>query len=230
MARSVRKFILKNSLQPGDRLPTHDVLCRELGVGLLPLREGLGILVQHGLVVTRRRGGTVVAAPSVRALGDPVAWHLEARGYAFEDLVAARAAIEGAVAAVAAERRTAKDLLVMLTALDALQAITQQGPEHEKADERFHLAVLDAAHNPVMRVFGELIVVQFHRKAVERLRASPQQFAQALAEHRTVFDAIERRDADAARRRMSEHVVKQMTESPIPVNEQPVSKDIHSDE
>ena len=97
-------FIKNRKPQSDNRLPTHAELCKRLKVGSRPLREALSVLSQQGIVETRRRGGTVLAEPGVEVLHDPLEWQLEQKGYTFEDMVRARAAVESAIAAEAANR------------------------------------------------------------------------------------------------------------------------------
>ena len=122
VAQAVRGLIQKNNLEAGGRLPTHAELSRQLGIGARRLREGLSILDEQGLVVTRRKGGALVREPSPEVLDDSIGWQLDWRGCTFEDVVRARAAREGAIAAEAAQTRTARDLLVMLDAIEDKQA------------------------------------------------------------------------------------------------------------
>jgi DNA-binding FadR family transcriptional regulator len=212
VADRVKRFIAHHALQPGDRLPTHDVLSKHLGIGLRRLREALSILEQQGLIVTARKAGTRIAQPTVEALHDPIAWHLDRMGYTFEDLVRARASTEGAVAAEAARKRTARNLLAMLDAIERMEAVVNVHPRAEAADEAFHMAVLHAAHNPVMLIFGQLIAQQFRRKAQEHLGTSRRYAARGLAEHKVLFAAIETRDAETARREMYNHILRQLEE------------------
>ena len=85
-------------------------------------------------------------------------------------MVRARAAIESAIAAEAARYRTARDLLLMLDAIERYERQTASCPEAEAADEALHQAVLGATHNPVMTVFGQLITGQFKQKLQENTR------------------------------------------------------------
>jgi len=212
VASELRKFILENDLEPGDRLPTHSELCEYLKVGPRPLREGLSILNEQGLVETRRRGGTRVTRPSVRALAEPIAWYLQGKDYRFEDMVRARAAVESAIAAEAAKSRTARDLLVILDAMEQVEAMPDPDERAQKADEAFHVAILRAAHNHVMMIFGQLIAEEFKRKLQEHLASSPNRIAGRTAEHRAVYQSIEMQDPEAARRQMYEHIMLQLKE------------------
>jgi GntR family transcriptional regulator, transcriptional repressor for pyruvate dehydrogenase complex len=208
VAQKLRNFILLNHLQAGDRLPTHDKLCQRLKVGLRPLREGLSILVQQGIVETRRRGGTVVNKPSVSVLNEPIAWQLEEKGYTFEEMVRARAAIESVIVAEAARARTARDLLLMLEAIERMELQKKPNKEAEAADEDFHLAVLGATHNHVMNLFGLLIAEQFKRKSQENLNTTIARLKESTAEHREIYRNIEKGNAESARKIMHEHILR----------------------
>jgi len=208
---AIRKFIREKDLRPGDRLPTHAQLTQALGVGPRRLREGLSILEQQGLLVTRGRGGTVVADPPIAALNDPIQWHLQNLGCGREHLVEARAAMESEAAGQAATKRTARELLVLLDAIEQMEGLTRSGKSDEAVDERFHLAILQATHNPVMLIFGQLISAQFQRKPEDRLTSSLKRQKESIKEHQGIFDAIEKRDAGSAAKLMKEHILKQLS-------------------
>ena len=202
---AIRNFILDKGLQPGDKLPTHSELSRELGMGIRRLREGLSVLRQGGLIETNRRGGTLVRSVSASSLGEPIHWRLEELGCSEEDLVRARAAVESAAAYEAARARKARDLLVLLDATEQLEAAQSDLAQEDKCDRRFHLAILKATHNPALLTFGELIDGQFKRKIDEQVTAAT--LKRSLKQHRTVFEAIEKGNAELARKVMYEHVM-----------------------
>jgi GntR family transcriptional repressor for pyruvate dehydrogenase complex len=208
-AQRVRGYILRHRLKPGDQLPTHEELSRKLKVGRLRLREGLSILRHQGIIETRKKGGTIVRQPSYETLSEPIAWHLEEAGYQLEDLVVARACLESGVAAEAAERRTARDLLVILDALERLEAIAETVADDSAEEEAFHLAIMQATHNPVIVTFGQLVRLQFQQqKHIPPEAAKSHRLSNK--EHRGIYEAIERRDRAAARDLMYAHVVGQL--------------------
>jgi GntR family transcriptional repressor for pyruvate dehydrogenase complex len=210
VAELIRNWIRRRKLRPGDRLPTHDELSAQLGVGLRRLREGLSVLEHQGLIETRSKAGTLVRQPAVENLSAPVAWHLDAAGCQFEDLVRARAHLESGAAAEAAERRTARDLLVILDALEALEQATAASRDDRREEQAFHQAILAAAHNSALATFSQLISLQLAR--VPGVPRSRRRRATYTAEHRSIYEAIERRDAPAARERMFEHILGQLAE------------------
>jgi len=208
-ANVIRRYILENELKPGDRLPTHNVLSERLDIGIRMLREGLSVLAQHGIIETRRKGGTLVRSPTIEELSAPIRWHLEATGYSLDDLIEARATIESAVASAAAERRTARDLLVMLDELEKLKGATESDMKQGMFDQAFHLAVLRATHNPVMDILGEFIVGQFRRKVPAQVIVPRSRLVEVVREHESIYQAIERKDSETARIRMYEHIMYQ---------------------
>jgi len=214
VAEVLRQYIRDKGLRQDDRLPRHEELSRRLGIGVHRLREGLSILEQQGLIQTRRRGGTRVRQPEVEELHEPIGWHLDWMGYTFTDLVYARAAVESAIAAEAAKVRSRLDLLALGEALERIETQPPETAEHDRADEDFHLIVLRATHNPVMQIFGQLIVGQFKRKAGENLVPSPAMVRRSIQTHRAIFAAVEKKDPDGARKWMYRHILDQLRETP----------------
>jgi GntR family transcriptional repressor for pyruvate dehydrogenase complex len=200
-------FIKIKNLQPEDQLPTHAELCKRLKVGIRPLREALSVLSQQGFIETRRRGGTILTKPCVKVLSDPLAWQLEQKGFTFEDMVRARAAVESAVVAEAAKARKTKDLLAILSAIEDLEAICSPNKDAENADEAFHLAILNATHNPVMSIFGQLIDGQFKRKHPGKFYKSAERMSESITEHRAIYHSIEKQKPEVAQKLMYKHIM-----------------------
>lgn len=76
IARSLRADIADRLYLPGDRLPTEAALAKRFGVNRHTVRRALGVLVQDGLVRTRRGAGAFVAAiPTDYPIGRRVRFH-----------------------------------------------------------------------------------------------------------------------------------------------------------
>jgi GntR family transcriptional repressor for pyruvate dehydrogenase complex len=210
VADRIRKYIRDRRLDVGDRLPTHADLARRLRIGSRRLREGLSILQQQGLVQPHGRAGTLVAEPPVAALDAPIAWQLDHQGCSVEQLIIARARIESAIVAEACAHRVARDLLTMHDAIDEMEQLTQRGESDDEPDQRFHLAVLAAAHNPALLMFGQLICSQFRRKLSDRIASTLDHQKKAIGEHRRLVAAIDKRCADVACQIMHTHIARQI--------------------
>ncbi len=208
-ARRIRQYIVRHRLKPGDQLPKHDELAERLKLGSRRLREGLSILMHHGIVETRSKGGTIVRRPSIETLSEPIGWHLDTTGYQFEDLVSARAWIESGMAAEAATHHTARDLLVILDALERLEAAADDERCDVAEEEAFHLAIMQATHNAVMLTFGQLVSCQL--RGCAEWSEPPGHHRRVFEEHRAIYEAIAQRDRTAARDLMYTHVMNQLS-------------------
>jgi GntR family transcriptional regulator, transcriptional repressor for pyruvate dehydrogenase complex len=206
-ARRIRQYITRQGLKPGDQLPTHTELIQHLKVGQRRLREGLSILKSQGMIETRSKGGTIVRRPTVKTLSEPFGWFLDTVGCRFEDLVMARACVESGAAAEAAGNRTARDLLVILDALEQMEALAPSRGNDWAEEEAFHVAILQATHNPVIVTFGQLIRLHFHNVQKKDTKLDPPEWRQkANEQHRSLYESIERQDRTAARDLMYAHI------------------------
>lgn len=212
VVKKLREYIADNDLKEGSRLPTHERLCEELDVGFRPLREGLSILSQQGIIETRRKGGTFVRKPTVEALMEPISWHLDQDDYTFQDIVRARGAVECMIASEAARSRTSRDLDHMLEAIELSESEAPGTQIDEDADEDFHLAILRSAHNPVLLIFGRLIREQFKQKSDYVRPTPPNRVMRSRQEHRDIYQAIKDRQLDVARDAMYDHILTQLGE------------------
>ncbi len=120
------------------------------------------------------------------------------------DLVEARSHIETAVASLAAERRTAKDLEAIEGHLDAMSSATDTG-EFVEADVAFHIALAQAAGNSV---FLDIItsVQSLLRVWITRVIDAADSTEAFHREHFAVFEAVSVGDADGARVFMQRHM------------------------
>jgi len=187
-------------------LPTETQLCAEFGVSRTALREATKMLAAKGLVIARRRAGTVVppAAQWNRLDPDVLAWMDTAdpdpefvRG-----LVEARLVIEPAAAALAAARASAGDLALIEQGFLAMQEVDQfHVADFAAADVAFHVAILNASKNPVFMGLSNLIG-QALRSSVRLTTPASNDYPRALHAHGDVLEAIRLRQPEQARARM----------------------------
>ncbi|AHG65739.1 FadR/GntR family transcriptional regulator [Advenella mimigardefordensis] len=148
----------------GTVLPPEPDLCELLGVSRIVVREAIKSLSARGLVVVRRRTGTLVQSPENWQLFDPkvVVWRASA-GMVDEkyiaDLMELRRVIEPAAARYAAQRASAEDIVAMRQHLEAMANAIDGKGEYVPADLAFHGAILDACHNQFLRQMQQAINV-----------------------------------------------------------------------
>lgn len=149
--------IARGVIPAGTALPPEPELEQRFGVGRGVVREAVKTLAAKGLVSVRPRHGTHVLPRSEWSLldRDVLSW-LVGQDEPDLDLLLAiqevRSIIEPAAAALAAGRATKDDRRRINTALSAMETAQEQAGTIA-ADKAFHLAILDATHNPVLKGF-----------------------------------------------------------------------------
>ena len=210
LVASLGDRIRDGRIPPGDKLPTEAAIMAEFGVSRTVVREAISKLQASGLVETRHGVGTFVVG-----LGDSAAFRVAPEQLAtLHDVIAVlelRIGVETEAAALAAARRTERNLLDMRSALDAFGAALAQGRDAVGPDFQFHLELARATQNPrfveLMGSLGAMIIPRARLGAQVALSAEQHAYLQrANTEHESIFDAIANQDAEAARAAMRTHL------------------------
>ncbi|UJX47270.1 FCD domain-containing protein [Xanthobacter sp. YC-JY1] len=194
---TIEALIAERGLQPGARLPAERALAAELNVSRPTLREAIRHLASRGRLVSRRGGGTYVAAPAdaplAQALGPLAAEAAGEPGY-WHDVMEIRKSLDADMAFHAALRAGPQDKANLQAALEnVISAGATDAATQAKADSAFHMAVAEASHNAVMRqVMAGLFDLLRHSisRSLEKLYLIAST-AQALDDqHRAIAAAI----------------------------------------
>ncbi|WP_076972084.1 FadR/GntR family transcriptional regulator [Streptomyces sparsogenes] len=177
----LRQAIEGGEYAVGDKLPSEAELCRRLEVSRPVLREALRALQTMGLTASRTGKGTFVISSG--PVADPTFGD-----YTASDLLEVRRHVEIPVAGYAATRRTAEDLDHLGHLLDRMERETDT-TAWVAMDTLFHLAIAQAARNPVFRK-----VIEEIRDALARQSAFLNELGgrreQANREHRAIVEAL----------------------------------------
>ncbi len=210
LVESLGERIRDGRLAPGDKLPTEAGFMAEFGVSRTVVREALSRLQASALVETRHGIGTFVVG-----LGDGSAFRIAPDQLAtLRDVIAVlelRIGVETEAAALAAQRRTAQNLVVMRDALAAFTQAVEAGRDAVSADFQFHHEIMKATQNQhfasLLATLGTMIIPRArldpsHPPDDERLAY----LRSVNAEHLSIFDAIHNQDVEAARAAMRTHL------------------------
>ena len=205
--------VAAHRLRPGDRLPTEQQLALAHGVSRTVVREAVHQLKSRGLLRSRQGSGVFVAEA---AAWQPLSFDvtvLESMS-AVVQVVEVRRALEGEIAALAAQRATPTVVAGLRRALKALDQAVASGGDGVAEDLAFHRAIAQATGNPQFQnLLGFL--EQYLREAMRVTRgneARRQDFAEAVrSEHHALVDAIAAGDAGAARRAAVRHMQRAAT-------------------
>ena len=199
--------IVQDLIPVGAALPPEHDLEVRFGVGRGVIREAIKTLAAKGLVSVQPRHGTHVRPRRDWSLldRDVLTWLVGNEAPHRELLLAiqeVRSIIEPAAAALAAVRATAKDRQRINAALAAME--TSHDPASATAaDKAFHLAILDATHNPVLQGFRGAIDTILGAVFIVAV-GSPGWFEDNLPNHAAAARAIDAGDAEQARAAMEQ--------------------------
>ena len=181
--------------------PTEAELATQNGVSRSVTREAVKMLTAKGLLSARPRQGTVIQPPSTWNLFDTdvLRWLLE-RKFSLELLSQfsqLRVAIEPEAAALAVRFATDADRAAVLTGFERMQAADDGTDDPLEADIAFHVAILQASHNPFYAQFRGVVETALRTsiRFTNRIKGR----TSSLSDHGAVAQAIAAGDAEAAR-------------------------------
>lgn len=206
VARELGIQILTGRYKPGDGFVGEIEQSSAMRVSRTAYREALRILVAKGLVESRPKTGTQVTPRSRWNLLDPeiLAWTFssEPDDRFIRDLFELRGIIEPAAAALAAERRTERQISNMRVSLEAMQSLGLACEEGRLADQEFHRLILESADNAALASLASSVgaAVSWTTRFKQRRQALPRD---PIPEHVAVYEAILHQDVQAARNQMN---------------------------
>ena len=204
VADQLMALIRGGSIAAGERLPAERDLAERFGVSRPTIREAMIALEIAGMVEIRSGSGVYVTNGSVSPM--PLAAD---QGPGPFEIFEARRLFEGEAAALAAERITNEQIAQLRGVLAEMEQENLQQGASEKADERFHCLIAEAAGNSAisatvawlwqLRNESELSL-RFH----QRLR--DEGIKPVLEDHGRILQALEDRDPAGSRRAMAAHL------------------------
>jgi len=204
--------IRAGSFKVGDKLPSEAAIEQQFGVSRTVVREAISRLQAAGLVVTRHGIGTFIVGTNEAAT-----FKLTSEDFAtLKDVIAVlelRIGIEVEAAALAATRRTDKNLKDIEASLKAIQVAIEAGQDAVAADFQFHLDIARASQNPhyaeLMISLGSSIIPRARLEAAPKTGMNEEKLAylrRVNIEHESILHAIRSQDPDAARAAMRTHL------------------------
>lgn len=211
VVRQIELLILRGVLRPGERLPSERELSERFGVSRPSLREAIAELQDTGLLSTKANAGIFVADVLGSAFSPALTRLFESHNEAVFDYVSFRRDMESLAAERATRLASDTDLEVVNQIFLKMEAVhTKRDPKEEaRLDADFHLAIIEASHNVVMlhmmRSMYELLRegVFYNRQIMFRQKTTR---TMLLDQHRAINDALQARDAEAARLAVEKHM------------------------
>lgn len=199
------RAIVTQVYEPDQRFPTEAELCLTYDASRPVLREAVKMLTAKGLLLGRKRAGTVVQPESNWNLLDPdvLNWMLE-RDFSIDlliDFTDIRISIEPRAATLAAHSATGPQRRKIMDAVDRMFAADRGEADALEADIGFHIAILEASNNRFMRQFTGLTetTLRFSIRRTNEYKGVPRASAR---DHKKVADAVIEGQAELAGTRM----------------------------
>ncbi|MCI9176701.1 MAG: FadR family transcriptional regulator [Lachnospiraceae bacterium] len=197
------KYILQESLEPGQKIPNEFELAGKFGVGRSTIREAVKGLVSRGILEVRRGSGTYVINTNTYE-EDPLGLSkIEDKYKMVLDLFEVRLMIEPELAALACKNTSEEDLKKLKRLCDETEQLYRGGHNHIGKDIEFHTWIAHCSKNqvaetliPVITTADDTFANMTHRLLIE----------ETLKTHRAVTDAILKRDSVGAKCAMMMHM------------------------
>lgn len=209
--RQIEMLVLEGVLRGGDKLPGERELSKAMNVSRPILRQAISALVDKGLLITRHGEATSVADVIGTVFAKPVTRLIGQNAKAKMDYLEYRREIEGVAAAMAAERATEADRILLTDLVDQMRDAHDEknSSKESQIDVEFHNALVDSAHNIVLlhtlrscyRLLSEDVF--FNRQV---LYGRPGMREKLLEQHLAIYDAVMQRDKGAATQATRDHL------------------------
>jgi DNA-binding GntR family transcriptional regulator len=188
VAEQLRQRIFRRELEPGSWIDEVKI-AQEFGISRTPLREALKVLAAEGLVTMKVRRGAYVTEVSESDLAD--VYHL-------------LSLLESDAAGVVAQKATDGQLEELQALHKELESATSNRDRFFAVNERFHMRILEIAGNrwrdQMVADLRKVMKLNRHNSLLKTGRVK-----EAMLEHRAIMEALIKRDANSAVKRMQEH-------------------------
>lgn len=208
VARQIARMIEENARDKNWRMPSERELAEELGVSRPVIREAVIALEMRGIVEVKGRAGIIVLPARV----SQVSFELPETdiGPGPFELLEARLAIEASAAALAAERATSYDLIVLEDCIAQMEQETNVVLLQEKGDRDFHMTIARMTGNAIIVSMIEALWAQrdesvMWKKLHEHIHAESVR-PLWIGDHHAILSALRMRSPDAAYKAMARHI------------------------
>ena len=206
IVQQIEETILKGDLKAGDQLPAERDLAEQFGVSRTAVREAVKALREKGLVEAYTGRGTFVTngtSHAIRQSLDLMVRIGQPEGATY--LAEVREILEPEIAALAALRAEEQHLGIMREAVRVMDESLHDAERFIEADLDFHLALAEAAANPIILSLIDSIVGLLREQRLRTFQSAngPQRGQHC---HRRILEAVETRNAEGARIEMRAHL------------------------
>ncbi len=193
VASALRKAIISRQIQEGETL-TLESTAQELGVSVTPVREAFQILARDGLIELNQNKAALVLGVNEKTIRE----HYQIR-----------AALESEACVLFCENKA--DLLPVKNCLDAAEEALREEDfsNYANLNQSFHYEIWNGASNEKM----QKMLAELWNGLSMGVKSTESDYAKvSIQEHRMIYKALEKRDAEQARLEMHRHIYRSMAD------------------
>jgi GntR family transcriptional regulator, transcriptional repressor for pyruvate dehydrogenase complex len=212
VANQLLEMIAAQQVRPGDRLPPEREIGEALGVSRTVVREAIRALSGKGVLSIKSGSGVVVTQIGTDSVAEAMRLFIDTRGgyvadgpFSYDKIHEVREMLEVRVAGVAAERATDDDLEELRAAFRDMTEAADSPELSSIKDVEFHRTIAKLTHNDLYMIMLDSIGHVLLQIREETLGKRDRRH-DALGFHRRILEAIERGDAEGARKAMADHL------------------------
>jgi GntR family transcriptional regulator, transcriptional repressor for pyruvate dehydrogenase complex len=205
----IKETIFQKKIKIGDKLPSERQMMEQFQTSRVSVREALKILENSGILEIKRgtQGGAFVRDPDVKFVNNFLRDMFSMGNIKVFDLTEARLAIEPYAVKIAAER-------IREDSLDLIKQNIRETWECLKSNNQtdarlltleFHRLIAQASENPVI-FFVVDSIMDIMENNVSTIYISAKSVKSTIHYHEEIYEAILRRNSEAARELMLKHI------------------------
>lgn len=206
IVQQIEESIREGRLKPGEQLLAERELALQFGVSRTAVREAVKTLSEKGLVEAYSGRGTFVTSGRSQSMRHSLDSFMKSGDLQSSTYVAEmREILEPEFTALAAVRIGEQHLGMMREAVAVMDRSLEQPDAYIEADLDFHLALAEAAGNPlILSLLDSLVgVLREQRMGIFAVAGGPDR---GQAHHKLILQAIEQGSASKARKAMRDHL------------------------
>ncbi|MBF1993505.1 FadR/GntR family transcriptional regulator [Staphylococcus schleiferi] len=198
VVKKIKDYILAESLQAGDKLPTERKLAETYQVSRSVVREALSYLENTGVTESVQGRGTLVKDQDITPLIEGFLFSFQVSQGNLKDLMMLRLTFELAAIDII-ERKN-----VPLTAIK--EALVDNVEDFNvEADQAFHESLLAAVDSSLFKQMSAVVQAYFYQMAIETTQTENER---SLTEHRKIYEALMNENYVLAKELLTQHLMR----------------------
>lgn len=204
LLKNFENYLIRGQYRPGDRIPGEQELAVFFGVSRGTMREAIACCVSKGLLERRTSRGTFLRMPALEEIASDFSFQLKLLNCGETEINSCRKMLESAIAPAVVQFATPQRIDELTELNRQMQAARSTPRQADAIDLEFHRMLFDTAGNRLVKLFAEIVALQFEDQLRPPFRDGDAVDFSA-AEHRQMIDAIVAREAETLAEILSRH-------------------------